>query len=169
MGYDPLAFRYLTFQTRYRSEMDFSEDAMRTADTHVRELRRDVAGWGEPVEPTSDAAKQLDERFREAVSDDLNMPQALVVLNQTVRSSDVADAEKAALLRSWDRVLGLDLDRDAREGFTPTEEMDSLVRERDEARAAKDYAKSDQLRERLQAMGLEVMDTPQGTTIRPRI
>jgi len=97
------------------------------------------------------------------------MPQALVVLNQTVRSPDVADAEKAALLRSWDRVLGLDLDRDAREGFTPTEEMDSLVRERDEARAAKDYAKSDELRERLQAMGLEVMDTPQGTTIRPRI
>jgi cysteinyl-tRNA synthetase len=169
MGFDPLAFRYLTFQTRYRSEMDFSEDAMRTADTHVRELRRHVAGWGEPVEPTSGAAKDLDARFREAVADDLNMPQALVVLNQAVRSTDVPDGEKAALLRSWDLVLGLDLDRDARDGWAPTDEMTALVHERDQARGTKDYARSDELRDRLQSMGLEVMDGPEGTTIRPRI
>jgi cysteinyl-tRNA synthetase len=142
---------------------------MRTADTHVRELRRRVAEWGQPADPTSEAASGFDARFRRAVADDLNLPQALVVLNQAVRAADVPDAEKSGLLRSWDRVLGLDLDRDARAAFAPTEEMTALVDERDRARAAKDYARSDELRERLQALGLEVMDTPEGTKIRPRI
>ena len=168
MGFDPLSFRYLTFQTRYRSEMDFSEDAMRTADTHVRELRRRMAEWGGPAEITTEEARQLDRRFREAVADDLNLPQALVVVNEAVRSA-IAPGERYALLASWDPVLGLDLERDAREGWEPTEEMLALVRERDDARAAKDFARSDELRERLQALGLEVMDTAEGTRIRPRI
>jgi len=67
------------------------------------------------------------------------------------------------------RRLGLDLERDARDGWEPTDEMLTLVRERDEARSAKDYARSDELREQLQALGLEVMDTAEGTRVRPRI
>jgi cysteinyl-tRNA synthetase len=167
MGFDPLAFRYVTFGTRYRSEMDFSEDTMRSAHDHVRTLRQRMAEWAPATSIDSDAAKDLDRRFREAVADDLNMPQALVVLNETVKAP-IEGGEKYALLASWDAVLGLDLERIARDGFTPTEEMATLVRERDEARAAKDYAKSDELRDRLQSLGLEVMDTAEGTTIRPR-
>jgi cysteinyl-tRNA synthetase len=168
MGFDPLSFRYLTFQTRYRSEMDFSEEAMRAADQHVKRLRQRVAGWGTPAPTLSEGALALDTRFREAVADDLNMPQALVVLNETV-SADLPPAERAALLSSWDTVLGLDLDRDLREAWEPTSEMRALVVERDAARAAKDFAKADDLRERLQAMGLEVMDTSEGTRIRPSL
>ena len=167
MGFDPLAFRYVTFGTRYRSEMDFSEDTMRAAHEHVRTLRQRMAAWAPGGEIASEAAGELDRRFREAVADDLNFPQAIVVLNETVKAP-IPDGEKYALLASWDAVLGLDLERDAREGFTPTDEVASLVRDRDEARAAKDYAKSDELRDRLQAMGLEVMDTPEGTKVRPR-
>jgi cysteinyl-tRNA synthetase len=168
MGFDPLSFRYLTFQTRYRSEMDFSEEAMRAADQHVKRLRQRVAEWGEaaPTLSESEDALALDARFREAVADDLNMPQALVVLNETV-STGLPPAERAALLSSWDAVLGLDLDRDAREAWEPTPEIRALVAERDTARAAKDFARADELRGRLQAMGLEVMDTVGGTRVRP--
>ena len=95
------------------------------------------------------------------------MPRALVVVNEAARS-DLPPAERYALLSSWDRVLGLDLERDAREGWEPPEEAVALVAERDAARAAKDYASSDEIRERLEAMGLEVMDTAEGTTIRRR-
>jgi cysteinyl-tRNA synthetase len=167
MGFDPLAFRYVTFGTRYRSEMDFSEDTMRSAHDHVRTLRQRMSEWAPATAIASDDAKDLDRRFREAVADDLNMPQALVVLNETVKAP-IEGGEKYALLASWDAVLGLDLERVARDGFAPTDEMTTLVRERDEARAAKDYAKSDELRDRLQGLGLEVMDTAEGTTIRPR-
>ncbi|MGZ4108487.1 MAG: cysteine--tRNA ligase [Actinomycetota bacterium] len=167
MGFDPLSYRYLTFQTRYRSEMDFNEEAMRAADHAVKRLRQRVAEWGEPAGSLSDEAEALDRRFRDAVADDLDMPRALVVLNETV-SSGVPDAEKAALLRSWDAVLGLDLERDVREAWAPTDEMRDLVAERDAARAAKDFARADEIRSSLQAMGLEVMDSPEGTKIRPQ-
>jgi cysteinyl-tRNA synthetase len=167
MGFDPLSYRYLTFQTRYRSEMDFNEDAMRAADHAVKRLRQRVAEWGEPAGSLSAEAQALDRRFRDAVADDLDMPRALVVLNETV-SSGLADAEKAALLRSWDAVLGLDLLRDVREAWAPTEEMRDLVAERDAARAARDFARADEIRSSLQAMGLEVMDSPEGTKIRPQ-
>jgi cysteinyl-tRNA synthetase len=166
MGYDPLAFRYVTFQTRYRSEMDFSEEAMRGADQHVKRLRQRMAEWGSPAGHLSPAARALDVRFREAVADDLNMPQALVLLNETV-SADLPGPERYALLASWDAVLGLDLERDAREAWEPTEEIRALVAERDAARAAKDFARADQLREDLQGMGLEVMDRAEGTKVRP--
>jgi len=65
-------------------------------------------------------------------------------------------------------VLGLDLDREAIAGWEPTDEMRASMAERDAAREAKDYAKSDEIRDRLSAMGLEVMDTPEGTRVRPR-
>jgi cysteinyl-tRNA synthetase len=165
MGFDPLSFRYLTFQTRYRSEMDFSEESMRGADQHVRRLRRRMAEWAPAAGTLSDAAKDLDARFRGAVADDLDMPRALVVVNEAA-SSELPGGEKYALLSSWDAVLGLDLEREALQSWQPSDEIRSLVAERDEARAAKDYARSDEIRDRLQAMGLEVMDTAEGTKVR---
>jgi cysteinyl-tRNA synthetase len=166
-GVDPLAYRLLCFGTRYRSEMEFSWEALVGQDRRLVELRRRMAAWGGPAAELGDEATAFDVRFREAVADDLDMPRALVVLNETV-SSPAPDGEKYALLASWDDVLGLDLGRDARERWEPTAEMDDLVRERDAARAAKEFATADQMRERLQRMGLEVMDTPDGTKVRPR-
>jgi cysteinyl-tRNA synthetase len=166
MGLDPLSFRYLMFQTRYRSEMDFSMEKMREADGAVKRVRQRMAEWGGPAGPPGAEAESYDRRFREAVADDLNMPRAVVVLNELV-SSSVPDGQKYALLLSWDRVLGLDLEREVREGWTPTEQVDRLVAERDAARGAKDFARADELRRRLLAMGLEVMDTPEGTKVRP--
>jgi cysteinyl-tRNA synthetase len=168
MGFDPLSFRYLTFQTRYRSEMDFSEDKMREADAAVKRLRQRMVEWVRPAEALGGDATAFDTRFRDAVADDLNLPRAVVVLNELV-SSTVPGGEKYALLASWDRVLGLDLERDVRAAWQPTEAMQHLVDERDAARAARDFARADEIRAELQAMGLEVMDTPEGTRIRPQI
>ncbi len=167
-GIDPLSFRWLAFQTQYRSEMDFNWDAMETADQRVKQLRRRMADWA-PVEPElGGAARAFDGRFREALANDLHMPGAVAVVNELVSSADVPDGQKYALLASWDHVLGLDLTRDAEGGWQPSEEVVSLVAERDAARGAKDYAASDRIRDELTAMGLEVMDTPEGTKVRPR-
>ena len=167
-GFDPLSFRYLTFQTRYRSMMDFTWDAMAAADHKVRQLRQRMTDWAEasPAAELSTEAEALDARFRAAVASDLDMPAAVVVLNETA-SSAVSDGEKFALLSSWDEVLGLDLGRSAREGFELSDEVVALVAERDAAREAKDFATSDAIRDKLQSMGLEVMDTPSGTKVRP--
>jgi len=166
-GLDPLAFRWLTFQTRYRSEMDFTWDAIGDADDRVKQLRRRMVGWGPAADGLGALGQGFDERFRAAIASDLDMPAAVVVVNDLVRSPDVPGSEKYALLASWDDVLGLDIEREATIAWQPTDEMRALIAERDAARAAKDFAASDELRDRLTAMGLEVMDTAEGTTVRP--
>jgi len=171
-GLDPLAFRLLCFGTRYRSEMDFSWEALEAADTRLAHLRRRVADaaaqrQAAPQTP-SEAGAEFDRRFRDGVAHDLDIPEALVVLNEAAASRELEPGEKVALLSSWDQVLGLDLDRVAREEWKPSPEIEELVRRRDEARARKEYAASDAIREELIAMGLEVMDTAEGTKVRPR-
>jgi cysteinyl-tRNA synthetase len=166
-GQDPLAFRFLCLQTRYRSMMDFRWDALEVADRTLTRIRQRMAGWAEaPRDGLSPEAKELDQRFRAAVSNDLDMPEAVKILNEVV-SSPIADGDKFALLGSWDRVLGLDLERLAREGFEVPDDVQALIEQRDAARAAKDFARGDEIRDRLTSMGWEVMDTPEGTMIRP--
>jgi cysteinyl-tRNA synthetase len=168
-GIDPLAYRLLLFGTRHRSEMDFSWDALEGANARLTHLRQRMVDWAtepRPDEP-SEAAKQLDRRFRDAVADDLDMPASLVVLNEAVTSA-LPGGEKYELLNSWDSVLGLDLDRTALEAWQPGEDVQDLVRRRDEARQAGDFATADEIRKVLQGKGLEVMDTPGGTKVRRR-
>jgi cysteinyl-tRNA synthetase len=167
-GIDPLAFRLLCFGTRYRSEMDFSWDSLEAADRTLTRLRQRVAGWeGTDVNGSGAETKDLGRRFQERVSDDLDLPGALVVMNEAV-SASIPDRDKRALLASWDGVLGLDLERLAREGFDVPPEVQDLVGERDAARRDRDFARSDAIRDRLAEMGWEVMDTADGTQVRPR-
>jgi len=169
-GIDPLAYRLLCFGTRYRSEMDFSWETLEGQNRRLADLRRRMAEWADAPRPErlSPAGAALDRRFRAAVADDLDMPQALVVLNETAGAADLAPGERYALLASWDAVLGLDLERLARERWEPGQDVLELVRRRDEARSARDWTAADEIRRRLQAMDLEVMDTPEGTKVRPR-
>ncbi len=169
-GFDPLAFRLLCFGTRYRSEMGFSWEALQGQQERLRRLRQRVADWAQaerPPSPAGDAA-ELDRRFRDAVADDLDLPRALEVLSQAAGSQALQPGQKYALLTSWDALLGLDLERRAHEGGELPEDVQTLVSRRDEARAAKDFARSDAIRDQISAMGYEVMDTPGGTKVRRR-
>jgi cysteinyl-tRNA synthetase len=168
-GIDPLAFRLLCFETRYRSEMEFKWTALEGANSRLTRLRQRFAEWEEAgSDDLSTAGQDFDRRFRDAVADDLDLPEAMKVLGAAFSSEVLADREKGALLSSWDRVLGLDFDRLAREQWTPSQEVLDLLRQRDEARKAKDFAASDRIRDQLTAMGLEVMDTPEGMKVRPK-
>jgi cysteinyl-tRNA synthetase len=172
-GLDPLAYRLLCFGARYRSEMDFSWDALDGSNARLTGYRRRMQEWAAQTDAGAppgggDAAKGFEARFREAVTDDLDMPHALVVLDEAVASSEIGPLAKRALLGTWDQVLALDLDRLTTEAWEPSDEMRELVRRRDEARAAKDFSQADAIRDQLTAMGLEVMDTPDGTKIRPQ-
>ena len=170
-GLDPLAFRFLCFGTRYRSEMDFSWEALQGANERLTSIRQWMLDWanedGSDVQTWSEARRAFDRRFRDAVAADLDLPAALVVMNEAIGSTSLPQGEKHALLGTWDQVLGLDLDRLVRTEWRPSEEILVLVRERDAARADGDFAAGDAIRRTLQDMGLEVMDTPEGTKVRP--
>jgi cysteinyl-tRNA synthetase len=169
-GVDPLAFRLLCFGTRYRSEMDMSWDALEGSHHRLRRIRQRMVDWSANGRPDSlsPGAAEFDRRFRDAAADDLDLPRALEVMSETL-NSDVPGGDKVALLSTWDTILGLDLERDLREGDAGLpEDAQALVRQRDEVRAARDFARSDEIRDRLAAMGYEVMDTPEGTKVRRR-
>ncbi|MGH2721644.1 MAG: cysteine--tRNA ligase, partial [Actinomycetota bacterium] len=163
-GFDPLAFRYLVLQSRYRGQMNFTWEALESAQRGLDKLRRHMADWaGAGAGPdVSEAGKALDARFGEAVGDDLDTPRALVVVSELV-SSDLPPAEKFHLLERWDGVLGLDLTRDVE---APKAELPegaaALIEQRERARQAKDWATADRMRQELAALGVSVTDTPAG-------
>jgi len=160
-GFDPLAFRYLALQARYRTSINFSTSGLAGADRALHQLRERVAEWGGDGE-TPDG-ESWESRFRAAIADDLDLPAAMALVAELVRS-DVAPRTKATLLRSWDRVLGLDLDRSSDDELP--EGAAELLAAREEARSAKDFARSDALREKLAALGVAVIDTAEGQRIK---
>src|SRR4029078_9976153 len=101
----------------------------------------------------------------EALAGALAVQSAVKIVNELVATDRVTDSEKYALLVAWDAVLGLDLEREVREAWEPTAEMREIMAQRDRARDARDYATGDELRDRLAEMGLEVMDTSDGTKV----
>ena len=162
-GFDPLAFRYLALQAKYRTKLNFSEDGLAGADRALRNLRERVQEWSAATtESSADSAEAaaLEARFRSALADDLDLPAAMALVSELTRSA-IAPGEKAALLTRWDRVLGLDLDRPAAGLELPPGASD-LLKAREQAREAKDFARADRLRAELAAIGVVVTDTAEG-------
>ncbi|HEY6875837.1 MAG TPA: cysteine--tRNA ligase [Candidatus Dormibacteraeota bacterium] len=156
-GYDPLAFRYLVLQAKYRTKLNFSPEAMAGADRALRQLRDHVSDWS--AGPDGERG-DFEERFRNALADDLDLPGAMALVAELLRS-DLAPGAKARLLSGWDSVLGLDLSRERPRAALP-DGAAALLTAREQARAAKDFATADRLRGELAAMGVAVTDTPDG-------
>ena len=156
-GFDALAFRFLAMQAKYRTKLNFSKEGIGGADHALSQLRVRVSAWS--AGPDGDR-RDFDQRFRMAIADDLDMPAAMALVAELTRS-DVAPGAKAALLRDWDRVLGLDLDVAPAEVLLPAGAAEMLEARR-RAREAKDFATSDRLRSELEQLGVIVTDTPDG-------
>jgi cysteinyl-tRNA synthetase len=160
-GFDPLAFRYLALQAKYRTALNFSTDGLAGADRALRQLRERVAEWSGQAGGEGEG-DPWEQRFRDALADDLDLPAAMALVAELTRSQ-TAPAVKARLLLSWDRVLGLDLDRSSPEAALPQGAAE-LLSQRERARAARDFATSDRLRDELAAIGVAVTDTAAGQT-----
>ena len=163
-GFDPLAFRYLVLQAKYRSPLNFSTENLAGADRALRKLRERVADWSHLEGGVAPAMDEWDSRFRSSISDDLDLPAVMALVSELARSS-AAPATKAGLLLAWDRVLGLDLHRSGPERDMPPG-VAELLAERERARVAKDFARSDQLRAQLASLGVDVIDTTAGQRIK---
>jgi cysteinyl-tRNA synthetase len=156
-GFDPLAFRYLALQARYRTKLNFSPDALAGADRALGQLRDHVAEWASGTDgPRGDYSA----RFQAAVADDLDLPAAMALVAEVGRS-ELPPGAKAALFLDFDRVLGLDLGREVGGRALPDGAAE-LLRRREQARAEKDFATADAVRRQLSELGVVVTDTPEG-------
>jgi cysteinyl-tRNA synthetase len=162
-GIHPLSYRYFTFQAHYRTPLSFSWEALEAAQTALYRLWSAAAELTQTadVDALAGAALAYQARFHEAINDDLNLPVAISVAHDVI-GAPIPPGQKLALLDEFDRVLGLDILETARRlSETSTEERE-LLRQREESRAARNWAESDRLRSALATGGLEVRDTPQG-------
>ena len=123
-----------------------------------------------PAAPLSAAGAALHDRFVAALDDDLDLPAALVTVREMLRA-DLPAGERRWLVLDADTVLGLDLHR-VWEMLATTSEVPaavaSLLTERDAARSERDYARADALRDEIGSAGYEVIDSPEGSSVRPR-
>ncbi|MGB9854664.1 MAG: cysteine--tRNA ligase [Candidatus Bathyarchaeales archaeon] len=174
-GYDPVAIRFLLMSTHYRQQLNFTFDGLEAAKNAVdrlktftrRLLEAEGKGCGEEIKRLMADVQRL---FEEAMDDDLNISVALAALFDFVREGNQLmdenmlsrkEAEEVyALMMRFDKVLGVIGEVKVEEKLP--KEAEELIRKREEARRARDWATADKIRAQLREMGVIIEDTPQG-------
>ena len=167
-GYHPLGYRMMCLQAHYRSELEFSWDGLAAALVRLKRMIIVVERLGDVESGDAGHPKlaPMLETFEKAVGEDLNTAVALTALEDVLAAKKVDPGAKRAVIEAMDAVLGLDLFGTSRadlrlrpKAAEITEaEIEGVLVQRKEARAQKDFATSDALRDALTAKGVDVMD-----------
>lgn len=159
-GTDPLAYRFFCLSASYRTKLNFNWESLDGAESALNRLRTAVYDWGQPGNVDEDYM----DRFNDHINDDLNMPRALALTWELVKS-DLPPSTKKATILEFDRVLGLRLaEWEPVEEEIPAEILE-LAEKRQQARAEKRWADADALRDEITAAGYMIEDTPEGPRI----
>lgn len=161
-GFDALAFRYLAMTVHYKAKMNFTLDALLAAQTALNNLREAISQWDRP----KIGCAEYEENFLEAVNDDLNMPRALSIVWDLVKS-DYPTSAKAESLFKFDKILGLDLanfKKTKKKEEDIPDEILQMVKEREDLRREKRFHLSDQIRNKIKKRGYETEDKDDGST-----
>ncbi len=166
-GYTPMDYRYLCLGTHYRKRLLFSWDLLDQAKVTLGRLRQNIARLKDLSNSSNLSDSDYKNDFLASVNDDLNMPQALAVIWGVVRDEKLSSKEKLSLIYDFDKVLGLDLDKEVEE--KPVEipaEIMEMVNERIAAKKAKDFKLADELRDKVKSLGYEIVDTKDGAEVK---
>ena len=170
-GYDPMAYRYFCLQSHYRRNLVFSWENLDNAAGAYDKLIAKIAALKDEGQVDMAAFGQLKEKFVGALNADLNTSLAVTALYDVLKAK-TNDATKLYALKDFDQVLSLNLlaaaqalqKKQAEEAAASADpEIDALVAARTEAKKAKNFGEADRIRDRLKEMGVEIIDTPQGT------
>ncbi len=173
-GYDPLVYRFFCLQSHYRKSLVFSYENLDNAVVAYNKITSRVATFlkGEQGEIEQDKYDELMTAFKEALNNDLNTSLAITVVHYVLKA-DASNATKLALLKEFDKVLGIGLIENAQKmlenedkGEELPAEVADLAAQRAEARKAKNFALADELRDKITSMGYIIEETRQGTTIK---
>jgi len=164
-GYDPIAFRYLCLTGHYRTQLNFTWEALDAAQTGLDRMRQGFHAL--PADAAAQADPALVERFTEMLNDDLNLPRALAVAWETLRG-DAPAAVKRATLAKFDEVLALGLATWQPQAVAVPADIEALANARRDARRARNWAEADRLRKALADAGWDVEDRADGFALKPR-
>ncbi len=170
-GYSPMAYRLFCLQSHYRRNLVFSWENLDNAQTAYDKLIARIAALQDDGTVDTAVFDKLKERFVGALNGDLNTSLAVTAVYDVLKEK-TNDGTKLAALRDFDRVLSLNLleaaqqlqekqKQEAEDSADP--EIDALVARRTAAKKERNFAEADRIRDELKAMGVEIIDTPQGT------
>jgi cysteinyl-tRNA synthetase len=157
-GFTPLDYRFMCLNWHYRSVLDFSWEAMDEAKNSYRHLKQEVVHLGEE---TGDVSEYWERQFHVFINSDLGTPNAMSVVWNLLNDRSIDNKVKKATINKFDQVLSLGL-AEAKNSSLDDKEKE-LIDQRQQARAAKDWAKADELRAELAGRGVEIEDTANGS------
>ena len=180
---DPQVLRFFMASVQYRRQINYSAENLAQAATILDRFKNTLTNINYRLEDdtASEESAELaqaimatNEKFEQAMDDDFNVQNALTAIYDLLpvvnANANAARADKQELqkfkekLASWLLVCGVDTNKlCVKNAGSNDDEIDALVKKRDEARANKDWATSDQIRDQLKEMGITIQDTPQGT------
>jgi cysteinyl-tRNA synthetase len=175
-----LELRYLYLQSHYRTRSNVSDQNLEASQNGLRKLKESVgllenAAKVETGQDQTEAFKLVEPilaEFRDAINNDLNTPEALAVLHSTINNKQLSSNQKLMAVYAMDQVLGLKLSETK---IVPVQfedeslvgpEIRELLSARLEAKNQKDYTEADRLRDEIQALGYEIIDTTEGQKLR---
>jgi cysteinyl-tRNA synthetase len=165
-GIPPLAYRYWLLTAHYRTQVNFTWEAMAAAQSAYNKLTNIILGLSRHHDGTPHA--HYADAFRTFIDDDLNTAGALGLLWKLVKEEEISDEDKYATIIEMDKVLGLGLTL-MQENLTRHEipsDVKALIEERVRARAQKDFVASDRIRDKIRALGFDVIDAPSGAELK---
>ena len=167
--FDPIAYRLFCYSGSYRQELAWSWNALEAAANTLRKLKNTVfqlRSQANDKVALSDKALDAIKDFDNEVFTDMNMPNALAVLHQSLSNKEITAGEKLELLSRFDSVLGLGVDLWKEDGQDIPSELIELLEKREAARKAKDFKQADILRNEITKLGYLIEDRAEGPRIR---
>jgi cysteinyl-tRNA synthetase len=166
-GFSPLDYRYFCLTTHYRGELIFSWQNLENAENSYQGIKNKIHEIKRNLEITGIRSEKVHEyktEFLKAINDDLDMPRALALLHNMLKTDNLKNSEKYALILDFDKIFGLELDKE--EKFQVPDEIKKLIEKREQARKTGNFALADKLREEIRAKGYWVDDTEKGPEIK---
>ncbi|MFH0818937.1 MAG: cysteine--tRNA ligase [Patescibacteria group bacterium] len=164
--YKPLAYRYFCLGAHYRSKLNFSWEALDSAQNALNKIYANIAAYDEPIEVDT----VCQEKFQNYINDDLDMPKVLALVWEIIKSN-MESSRKLATLLEFDKVLGLELEETYRKAQKDEAEIPDTILElasqREIARNEKNWRAADEIRDELLKKGYIIEDSKNGYTIKP--
>lgn len=164
---NPLSYRYWLLTSHYSTLTNYTDEAITAADTAYTKLLERFAMTKETKGKVSE--KYLNE-IHGFVNDDLNTPQALATIWKLIKNDTLSEEDKLATILEADQMLGLNIDENRKNIANDAEEVPAeilgMVHQRNSARENGDFATADGIRDKITALGYEIIDSDEGTTVR---
>ena len=171
-GYDPLTYKMFCYTGHYRNKLNFTWEGIEAASKSLERLRNsyrlNIYGKDELTIEDKEKIEKIEEKFHEAINDDMNMPLAMSYVWELARY-EKKNSEISKMLKKFDTVLGIKIDKeDTKDQKEIPQEILDLVEQRKIARQNKEWAKSDELRDLINQKGYDIKDTANGTELKQR-